>query len=204
MLAFYAGAVLLLHASVDRNRAILLWQRSLLVLGGLLIGFAGAEGALRVVSGAVFPMVQPPNARFEFHPSPAVLPGLSPATVFTTNEIGLRGDEYQADTRYNILAIGGSTTECVYLDDREAWTGLLQAKLNQDSPYQERVWVGNAGKSGQRLLEHLQIFQAVVPRLKTDAVIVLLGVNDFAEYLRSNAAPSTGGVRNSRSEARPQ
>jgi lysophospholipase L1-like esterase len=46
------------------------------------------------------------------------------------------------------------------------------------------VWVGNAGKSGQRLLEHLQIFQAVVPRLKTDAVIVLLGINDLMTVLR--------------------
>ena len=47
---------------------------------------------------------------------------------------------------YRILTLGGSSTECLVLDQTEAWPQLLQDRLNETNKYQ--VWVGNAGQSG--------------------------------------------------------
>ena len=183
--AMYLGAVLLIYGVVDRSRVPLLWKRSALAVAGLVFAVALAEGALRILSALSFPLVYPAAAHYEFHPPPDIIPGVTGTSVFSTNAIGLRGDEYEPDGRYKILTIGGSTTESIYLDDSEAWPYVLQTKLNQRrGPGAPPVWVGNAGRSGQRLLEHLQIFHAVVPKLDIDAVIVLVGINDVLSYLR--------------------
>lgn len=72
-----------------------------------------------------------------------VLPGISEAGGFHTNSEGIRGDEFASEQKYRILAVGGSTTECLYLDDKEAWPYLLQTKISQskDAP----IWVGSIG-----------------------------------------------------------
>ncbi|MFC1823874.1 SGNH/GDSL hydrolase family protein [Thermodesulfobacteriota bacterium] len=81
------------------------------------------------------------------------------------------------------MALGGSTTECLYLDQSETWTSLLQETLNGATQNQS-VWVGNAGMSGRTTRHHLMAFQYMpFGEFKIDAVILLIGFNDFTQRL---------------------
>lgn len=161
-----------------------------LIAAGLLTGLFILEAALRILNPYPLYTMLPANARWEFLPKPGVLPGINGFSLYTTNAVGIRGDEYQADGRYNILAIGGSTTETTYLDDSESWTHLLQNELNQENGRlpgldpDMSVWVGNVGRSGHGLVEHIHALQYFVPQYRFDAVIILAGINDFIPFIQ--------------------
>lgn len=95
----------------------------------------------------------PPNIHRVFNLDPRVLPGVEGETNFIVNSEGIRGDEFIPQDDYRILAIGGSTTEDLYLDQTEAWPQVLQSQLNDDNI--RRVWVGNVGKSGRNTRENV-------------------------------------------------
>ena len=62
--------------------------------------------------------VSPPNHKI--HVQPTNLIGIASDAAFSTNSQGLRGPEFSKEGDYRILCIGGSTTKCLYLDDRAA------------------------------------------------------------------------------------
>ncbi len=120
-----------------------------------------------------------PHQRALFHPDPALMPGIEGDSNFIVNSRGIRGDEFSGDDEYRILAIGGSTTECKYLDQSEAWPQLLQELLNRKGGG-SNFWVGNIGQSGRTTREHLVQTKYLLPQLpEIDAVILLAGINDF-------------------------
>jgi hypothetical protein len=126
--------------------------------------------------------LMPPNHRTVFRPHPGIMPGISGDSNFVTNSNGIRGDEFTAQDAYRILAVGGSTTECSYLDQPETWTHLLQETLNRNTRNQ-KVWVGNGGLSGTTTRHHLVAMQYLPLReMKINAVILLIGINDL--YVR--------------------
>ena len=115
------------------------------------------------------------------------MPGVSGASRFTTNALGLRGEEWSPDDSYRILTIGGSTTESLYLDDREAWPRLLQDRLNAGRAG-SGVWVGNAGKSGLSSRHHVVQVMRLLEQHPVDALVVLVGVNDLHYRLSRDTA----------------
>jgi lysophospholipase L1-like esterase len=157
-----------------------LLARLLLIFIGLLVALMAGEIGLRIiVPPAKQFYVMPPHMRVSFNPDPEDMPGISGESRFHTNSIGLRADELSGDLQYQILAIGGSTTECLYLDQTEAWPFLLQEGLNQQR--EDKVWVGNAGVSGRTTREHVLQMQYLLPQHPDiDLAIVLVGVNDLA------------------------
>ncbi len=88
-----------------------------------------------------------PNQSVTFTPRRENVPGVSVETMYQTSSAGIRGPEFSDDDEYRILAIGGSTTQNVYLDQSETWTLLLGAHLNaiEGSP---NTWTGDVGRSG--------------------------------------------------------
>lgn len=174
----YVGCAGLVLGSGTHDRSPRIRDIFMLMLGGLCVGLAIAEVGLRAYSGFMQYRILPPNLRRVFHPQPEVMPGVSGPAWYTTDEHGVRGDPYQATGRYNILAVGGSTTENVYLDDTESWHHLLQTRLNARG-HTPPVWVGNVGRSGHGLVEHIHAIRHFVPQLRLDAVVVLAGVNDL-------------------------
>ncbi|MGH7774854.1 MAG: SGNH/GDSL hydrolase family protein, partial [Candidatus Binatia bacterium] len=179
----YMGAALLIHSSLSQSRAALLRKRALFVLLGLVLSTFLFEAGLRIVSRFTPYRILPANLRWEFHPIPAVMPGVGGVSRYSTNRDGIRGDPYHPDGRYNLLAVGGSTTECIYLDDSEAWPYLLQVNLNQRNR-RLPVWVGNVGRSGYGLVEHIHALRHFVPQFRIDAVVVMVGINDLTPALR--------------------
>jgi lysophospholipase L1-like esterase len=127
--------------------------------------------------------IWPPNFRQEFSPEPDIIPGIEDLSTITANEFGIRGQNFSKSYKYHILTVGGSTTECLYLDDTETWPLLLQNELNQRHKGNS-IWIGNVGRSGNGSKEHiLQIKHMLRQFPQIDLVLVLLGVNDFSAFV---------------------
>ncbi|HEX9940404.1 MAG TPA: GDSL-type esterase/lipase family protein [Thermoanaerobaculia bacterium] len=157
-------------------------QRGALALVSALLALAAGEAILRLLSRDAF-YVWPPHLHQELHPTPDIMPGVSGTSRFEINSLGLRGDELSDARDVRILALGGSTTECLYLDQTEAWPHLLQERLGP------RVWVGNAGRSGRNTRHHRLQAEKLLDQLPSlDAVIVLVGVNDLSIRLSRDTA----------------
>jgi lysophospholipase L1-like esterase len=127
--------------------------------------------------------IRPPHLKRVLKPTQDVMPGISGESKFITNSIGIRGDEIEPHHAYRILAIGGSTTECLYLNQSETWPHLLQTELRKKSQRQN-VWVGNAGMSGKTTRNYLTAIKYLpIQQLKIDVVVFLIGINDLSKRL---------------------
>jgi lysophospholipase L1-like esterase len=155
-----------------------------LALVSLALSLVLGELVLRLSSPGRY-YVWEPGTRQIFRPVPSIMPGVEGESRFFINEHGLRGDSFSPDQGYRILAVGGSTTECLYLDETEAWPRLLQDRLNaRPGP---RVWVGNVGKSGQMTRNHVvQVEKLTRQYPRIDAVLLLTGVNDLMRRLKED------------------
>lgn len=152
----------------------------------LLVGEAGLRFAYPALSGEGY-YIWPPGLNKVFKPSSEIMPGISGLSRFSINSVGLRGDEPDPLATYRILTIGGSTTECLYLDQNETWPYLLQQALNQQAQPQ-RVWVGNGGMSGRTAWHHLAALEYLpLDELKIDAIIAIVGINDLTLRLSQDA-----------------
>jgi lysophospholipase L1-like esterase len=110
------------------------------------------------------------------------LPGLTGRHHFTTDNVGLRGDSLarpKPANEYRVFMIGGSTVECLYLDDSEAVTTVLQQNLARIAPPGRTVKVYNAGKSGDRSDDHISMLVHRLVHLQPDLIVVMLGLNDL-------------------------
>lgn len=124
--------------------------------------------------------IWPPHLKTGFRVHQNDMPGISGQSRFTINSLGIRGDELAPSQTYRFLTIGGSTTECLYLDDSETWPYLLQQTLNENIPNQI-FWVGNAGMSGKTTRHHLAAMQYLpLKEMRIDSIILLIGINDYS------------------------
>jgi lysophospholipase L1-like esterase len=91
----------------------------------------------------------------------------------------MRGDEPPKDwaNTYSIVCIGGSTTQCFFLDDHKAWPYLLQQDLKARFP---NAWVGNGGLDGHSSRAHITFMNRVIPAIRPKVALVLVGANDVA------------------------
>ncbi|MGH7151683.1 MAG: SGNH/GDSL hydrolase family protein [Planctomycetota bacterium] len=150
-----------------------------LVLGYVLVTLLILEVTARISAPAsVFTPLLPlfPNGKAVLDVD---LRGVSRHGRLTTNRWGLRGEEPPEpwDAWETWVVVGGSTTQCFYLDDEKTWPHLLQQRLREGNP---RTWVGNGGIDGQTTRAHLVFMEKVVRTVRPDAVLFLLGVNDFS------------------------
>jgi lysophospholipase L1-like esterase len=131
----------------------------------------------------------PPQMKRVFQPDPTVMPGLSAESRFTTNSVGVRGPELPGDRRsaYRLLCLGGSTTECAYLDDDKTWPHLLRVALNSKQS-KRPVWVGNTGVGGTASTEHLRFVHVSELLSEVDCLLVLVGINDLGRDLMGVAS----------------
>ena len=83
-------------------------------LVSLVLSLGLGELALRLSSPERY-YVWEPGTRQIFRPMPSIMPGIVGESRFFINEHGLRGDPFSPGQGYRILAVGGSTTECLYL-----------------------------------------------------------------------------------------
>jgi lysophospholipase L1-like esterase len=176
------------------------WRRGLgFALLGTVIGLGVAEGALRWLAPPFTQFrVHPPGLTRQFRPLPDIMPGIAHPARVTFNSLGLRGREPNLAARreLEILAVGGSTTECLYLDDDATWPALLERILARRRG--EPVWVGNAGISGASTRENILHVKYLLPQDPGIRIVVaLLGINDLTIRLGAGTeyrpTPVSGG-----------
>jgi lysophospholipase L1-like esterase len=128
------------------------------------------------------PSAFPPHMDLRFTAEPG-LPGMDGKPGrFTTNGLGFRGDSLAIPRpagELRVFVVGGSTTECIFLDDTEAVTAVLQRRLNQGRAGAP-VKVYGAGKSGDRSWDHVAMVAHRVAHLQPDVIVVFAGINDVA------------------------
>jgi lysophospholipase L1-like esterase len=124
-----------------------------------------------------------PSLNQLFQPAPAHITGIEGASRYATGEDGIRAPFSPAPRHTRrVLCVGGSTTECTYLDDYETWPALVMNFINDDRS-DDQVWVGNVGISGFSTREHL-LFVRTSPLLDgMHAIIVQAGINDLWRFL---------------------
>jgi lysophospholipase L1-like esterase len=123
-----------------------------------------------------------------------VMPGIEGEIVFSVNSLGLRGPEVSLDdSDLRVLCVGGSTTECLYVTDRDSWPWRLQSSL--EAALGQRVFVGNAGKSGHFTLHHRYLLQHYAYAPRFEWVVVLAGMNDLGTWLGQNYADRAAKVQ---------
>ena len=166
------------------------FQQAALFTGSLALFLAIAEAALRFWLPDGY-YVWPPHFRETFSLGLDVLKGASPESSLSINAQGMRGDPLPEDGRYQVLAIGGSTTICTYLDDGDAWPHLVQRRL-EDALGRNSVWVGNVGRPGHITAHHrLQLEKLLAQYPEIDAVLMLVGINDMLSRVSSLRDPIT-------------
>ncbi len=132
---------------------------------------------------------------FERFQNESSLRGVTSPSRFTTNSWGFRGAEPPRDwdSAYTVVAIGGSTTQCHYLDDARTWPALVEESVKAELP---GTWVGNAGLDGHTTRGHLVFMEEVIPRVRPRLVLLMAGINDmglsFSEERRLRGNPLDG------------
>lgn len=177
----------------DRSRAAARRaKRAALFLGSLVLYVALGELVARhYVPDAYY--VWPPNFARSFDPNPEWIHGIHGPSRLTINRAGMRGDPFPSESSYAILALGGSTTICTYLDDTETWPHRLQQLLNRELGA-GATWVGNVGRPGHATAQHrLQVEKLLEQHPEIDAIVLLIGINDF--LLELGASRNAQGVR---------
>jgi lysophospholipase L1-like esterase len=94
------------------------------------------------------------------------------------NHTGFRGEPPPPNfaESLTIIAIGGSTTECILISDGKTWCDLLASKLmGRFKP----VWLGNGGLDGMSTYGHITFVEDYIIRLKPKVALFLAGANDI-------------------------
>lgn len=122
-------------------------------------------------------IILPANQQYIFNNTSII--GLDSHIVHTKNSLGFRGPEKPKnfDSFLSIIAIGGSTTECFYINDGKTWPEILSQKLNIKL---NNIWLNNAGLDGHSTFGHQYLLNDHIVKLKIKVALFLIGCNDVA------------------------
>lgn len=154
------------------------------VAGSTLLLVASAEILLRLLQPTSDRyLALTPGTRVVFEPRHQ--PGVEGPSRYQVNSMGARAREWSDDrsSEYRVLAMGGSTTECLMNDQDRAWPAILERELGAREG--RSVWVGNIGRSGLSARHHVLQAERLLETYDPDMVLLLVGVNDLAGRLRA-------------------
>jgi lysophospholipase L1-like esterase len=153
-----------------------------------------AIGLIEIIGVLLWPrndksLTQREQGKWTLRTDPFITPGIYEPSTVTINSLGLRGSlPPHGPNQHRILAVGGSTTECLLLDDSKTWPQLLESELNERRRTPS-VWIGNAGVAGHNTAHHLQLLRLIPSPCEFNTIIFLVGVNDLASALTFEGAP---------------
>ncbi|MBF0356661.1 MAG: hypothetical protein HQL43_15630 [Alphaproteobacteria bacterium] len=107
--------------------------------------------------------------------------------VYKRDPWGFRGDYGNDPAKIDLLTIGGSTANQIYLPDEQTWQAVLARELaTQGKPLN----IASAAIDGQSSIGHLAAFERwfpKVPGLKPKWVLAYVGLNDILVKDEQNA-----------------
>jgi lysophospholipase L1-like esterase len=155
----------------------------ILFLFSLLIAIIAGEIILRLAIPAnELNYVIQPNINFVYIIDEDQVPGIYNDSRFISNSIGSRNQSLP-NTKHVFYAIGGSTTECLLLDQKETWPQLVEDYLNDDT--NSNYWIGNLGKSGSHTQHHVVQLENLLAnsKEKIELIFFMVGINDMGMFL---------------------
>lgn len=119
--------------------------------------------------------------------------GLDESVTVHKNSLGFRGPELpeKPDEYLTIIAVGGSTTECLFIPEEKTWPYLLSQQLQSTF---SKTWVNNAGLNGHSTYGHIRLNEEYIKKLQPDCCLFLVGCNDVD---RPDLTPSDSTIDNS-------
>lgn len=129
-----------------------------------------------------------PNVLGVFQPNTSTIQGrwIGLPYLVTTNNEGLRYPRNitrkKPDNTCRILAVGDSTTQCVHVDDKDAYPLQLERRLKDLSP-NFKVEVLNAGRGKYSIQDELVYLEDKGLKLNPDIVILGFFINDFDDLV---------------------
>jgi len=118
-------------------------------------------------------------ANKQYHLINRNIPKLPREIIHTKNSLGFRGPEKPQEgipNTLSIIAVGGSTTECLYLPDGKDWPAIVGDSLKTRF---SRVWINNAGLDGHSTFGHIVLMKEYILPLRPKIVLFLVGRNDI-------------------------
>ncbi len=150
-------------------------------------------GMLEVVALRIRTAAEPrfhtrgPRITRTFKPLPGALAGIEGEGRYTTDAWGVRTPGVpRKGYASRVLCVGGSTTECVYLDDSETWPAMLMRQLNSAFG-EKRVWVGSVGFSGFSTVDHLHFVRTSEVLNDFRCIVIQPGINDLFPTLEDES-----------------
>lgn len=104
--------------------------------------------------------------------------------VYSRDEFGLRGP-YEDVSKIDILTLGGSTTDQLYIDDDDTWQAVMRRKFAADG---NPLSIVNAGVQGQSTIGNIANFDYWFPQiegLKARYMLLYVGINEI--FVESHA-----------------
>ena len=176
-----AVVALIASKSLRQTRRALAARLALATFAGLAAAAVG-DALVRLAVPCTCFHLRPPHAIFELRPDPSDYVQVSSLARSTHNAEGLRGPAMPPlDEARRVICVGGSTTECLFLDDADTWTSQLMGQLNAAG--RGRYWVGSAGHCDYASGHHLRFINQTPLVDHTVAVVVLIGVEDLMRHL---------------------
>jgi len=104
-------------------------------------------------------------------------PELDTTVTILKNSLAFRGPEPPTPFQdyLTIFTIGGSTTECMFINQQKTWPTLISNELNKSF---RNVWLNNAGLDGHSTYGHIKLLQDYIVNMKPKICIFLVGCND--------------------------
>lgn len=140
-----------------------------------------------------------PGLRLELRQNADAFAQVEPRVRFEVNADGERGSDVPKDRTglFRVLVAGGSSAECLALDQPTTWPGVLERLLSADQALRalgaRAVHVGNIARSGIGSRQLDLILEHVLPRYgRVDAVVIMVGASDVLRWLEEGAPPSLG------------
>jgi hypothetical protein len=100
-----------------------------------------------------------------------------------------------------IAFLGGSTTECTYVDEKARFPYLVGRLLGQETHLKVNSY--NAGRSGNNTLHSLNVLLNKVVNLKPDIVVMMHNINDLAILMYEKTYWNTNPSRSPIIEKKP-
>ena len=104
-------------------------------------------------------------------------PELDTTVIILKNSLAFRGPEPPVAFQdyLTIFTIGGSTTECMFINQEKTWPALISNQLSESF---KNVWLNNAGLDGHSTYGHIKLLEDYIVKLRPKICIFLVGCND--------------------------
>jgi len=108
------------------------------------------------------------------------IPKINHHIIHTKNSLGFRGPELPKHfiDFESIITVGGSTTECLYLSDNEAWPQLVYERLKKTHG---KIWINNAGLDGFSTFGIVTLLDDYIKKIQPKYILYLAGSNDIGK-----------------------